>query len=1058
MSSRRYSESQRPSLPDRTKNLLRYYIECVRQDEGQSVDPSLDDVGKKFIPWPFSSDLSFMDDSGLSIKLKQDQSNFANELSKSTSHGSLLYGYPTYIDVNSARVIPLFTWPVDYEISGWEMLLRITPEWPQINPSYLSRLAPTGDDQMKILASLDLLDTMDDPPDYLIVEILNRMEVMGFLQSLREQINPQELSSSSRKKGFDRPGIHNCAALFLTNPPTYTRGLIRDLTDMVECNSPGWKNTAFGTVMGERKIISKEEHAPIEVVPLNEEQRQAVRKAMSSPFTVVTGPPGTGKSQIVVSMIADAYMRGESVLFTSKNNKAVDVVEDRVSSLSTSPLMIRTGNRVGDRNLRQELSNRLASMLAFQPSDFDRQEYKDLRVRYKVSQSQQRELWSELQNIRLANSEVLALYEAQQRFSSEYTPHEWEQLQAAKTLKDRGSFTILKNLIDKHLDREVGLLRRFSLRISASRDRKRIRNLTAQSVQECPVLGPLPTDNQSFQSWQTWVTRSVSKIAAVEAIASYKDSLAALRELRSRDEVARQLRRVQEEIADSGARLVYLFARLSPDRINLADRQAIGNFRALQERLAGDQLGGREYARLRGEMARLFEDVSRHISAWCVTNLSASSNLELEPSMFDLLIIDEASQCDIASALPLLYRSKRAVIIGDANQLRHITKIKRHRDQQLQAEYHLSANDQAFAFSQNSLYDLAITRRAPIQLQDHYRSHADITSFSNRQWYQDSLRVWTDYRRLKRPPDGHYGIRWTEISGSAIKPRGGSVYIPSEAEEVVNQVVNLLMNQKFDGTVGVVTPFRPQKSAILERVVQQVPADVFNRAQLIVDTAHGFQGDERDIVYFSPCVSSDLPDGARGFLKNTSNLFNVTITRARSLLHVVGSKSASAHSGIPHIESFVSYCTAIESTGTSPYETSLASDERIGPWERPLYEALVAKGLNPIPQHSVNQYRLDLAIVHGNMRVDIEVDGESTHVDPRLDAERDSRLENLGWRVVRFWNRQVRDDIDYCVQTILELLEQPSPRTPPPLLRQAPCACPPLPSSRPPSRNPSPLP
>ena len=118
MSSRRYTESQRPSLPDRTKNLLRYFIECVRQDEDQSVDPSLDDVGKKFIPWPFSSDLSFMDDSGLSIKLKQDQSNFANELSKSPSHGSLLYGYPTYIDVNSARVIPLFTWPVDYEISG----------------------------------------------------------------------------------------------------------------------------------------------------------------------------------------------------------------------------------------------------------------------------------------------------------------------------------------------------------------------------------------------------------------------------------------------------------------------------------------------------------------------------------------------------------------------------------------------------------------------------------------------------------------------------------------------------------------------------------------------------------------------------------------------------------------------------------------------------------------------------------------------------------------------------------------------------------------------------
>ena len=1028
MSSRRYSKSQRSSLPDRTKSLLRYYIECVRQDEGQSVNPSLEDVGHRFILWPFSSDLSFLDSVELKVNLKQNEARFADELSKNSSYGSLLYGYPTYMDVDSARIIPIFTWPVDYEISGWKMCLRIAPEWPQMNPSYLSRLAPTSVEQMQVLASLDLLDTMDDPPDNLIVEILNRMEAMGFLQSLREQINPQELSSISCKRDLDWPGIHNCAALFVTNPPTYTRGLIRDLTEMVDGNSPGWENTAFGTVMGERKIISKEEHAPLEVVPLNEEQRQAVGKAMIAPLTVVTGPPGTGKSQIVVSMIADAYMRGESVLFTSKNNKAVDVVEDRVSSLSTSPLMIRTGNRVGDRNLRQEISNRLASMLAFQPSDADRQEYKDLSARYKGSQSQQRELWSELQKIQLANSEVHSLYEAQQRFSGEYTPHEWEQLQAAKALKDHGRFAALKKLIDKHLDREVGLLRRFSIRISASRDRKRIRDLATQSIQECPVLGPLPTDNKSFQSWHTWIIRSLSKIAALDAIASYKDSLAALRELRSRDEVARQLRRVQEEIADSGARLVYLFARLSPDRINLADRQAIGNFRALQERLAGDQLGGREYARLRREMARLFGDVSRHIPAWCVTNLSARSNLELEPSMFDLLIIEEASQCDIASALPLLYRAKRAVIIGDANQLRHITKIERHRDQQLQAKYNLSANDQSFTFSQNSLYDLAITRRAPIQLQDHYRSHADITSFSNRQWYQDSLRVWTDYRKLKRPPDGHYGICWTEISGSAIKPRGGSVYIPSEAEEVVNQVVNLLMNQKFDGTVGVVTPFRPQKNAILERIVQQVPADVFNRAQLIVDTAHGFQGDERDIVFFSPCVSNDLPDSARNFLKITSNLFNVTITRARSLLHVVGNKDACAHSGISHIEMFASYCAEIERSGSNPYETSFASDERIGPWEKPLYEALVAKGLNPIPQHSVNQYRLDLAIVHGEMRVDIEVDGESTHLYPRLDAERDTRLENLGWRVIRFWNRQVRDDIDYCVQTILGLLELSSPR------------------------------
>ena len=252
----------------------------------------------------------------------------------------------------------------------------------------------------------------------------------------------------------------------------------------------------------------------------------------------------------------------------------------------------------------------------------------------------------------------------------------------------------------------------------------------------------------------------------------------------------------------------------------------------------------------------------------------------------------------------------------------------------------------------------------------------------------------------------------------------GSVFILAEVEAVVEQVTDLLVNQRFDGTVGVVTPFRAQANMIWERVAQRVPSDVSNRAQLIVDTAHGFQGDERDIVLFSPCVSRDLPVGARNFLKNTENLFNVAITRARSLLHVVGSRDACANSAIPHIQGFASYCEQIERSGSSPYATTLASYALLGPWEKPLYEALVARGLNPLPQYPVKEYRLDLAIVSGETRIDVEADGVSTHLGSRIDAERDSRLTELGWRVVRFWNYQIRDDIDYCVQTVLDLVHR----------------------------------
>lgn len=69
----------------------------------------------------------------------------------------------------------------------------------------------------------------------------------------------------------------------------------------------------------------------IEVLPMNSEQRAAVQSALVSSHTVVTGPPGTGKSQVVTNLLVNAAWRGMKVLFASKNNKAVDVVEVRVN-------------------------------------------------------------------------------------------------------------------------------------------------------------------------------------------------------------------------------------------------------------------------------------------------------------------------------------------------------------------------------------------------------------------------------------------------------------------------------------------------------------------------------------------------------------------------------------------------------------------------------------------------------------------------------------------------------------------------------------------------------
>ncbi len=1159
----RRSHSRERPLPDRIENLLRYYIDCVKEDEGQPVSASFQDAGKRFIPWPFSCDLRLLDDEPR-ITLDHSQSRFTRELGK-RSPPTLLYGYSIYIDAKR-QTIPLFTWPVDYELHGPELCFGVSPDWPRMNPEYFDKLAPHDpEEQREILKSLGLLDATEIP-----LNILERMEEVGLLQNVHELRDPQNLSEYPSANPAEGAGIYNCAALFVTEQLKFARGLVRELGEMVKLGASGWSGTALASILGVPTGAGEDEKTPVEVVPLNEEQREAVRKAATSRLTAVTGPPGTGKSQVVVAMIADAYLRGQRVLFTSRNHKAVDVVQDRVAALTTNPIMARTGSATGRKNYPRELARRLADLLALGPSSSDDQlENAVLTDCHDDLKRDELRLLEESRTISDAYLELRSLDEAQANFEKEYTSREWKELLKANVLQDSNELTTALDLAEKHIadsdipvnhfsdlrsaidrlttalqlvDKRIQgndvpcsympILRSISskltdaLKLANARiadwdmppshfaylhsaterltnalelankhvigpetlpghvslwlssfgdrrrirhsagavvvecpalspfpvgrqsfqtwgawlvqalakvhelhavvrdrrrieriandavvecqmlepslkgdqtfqawrewlvqalrdtekfkaiikdreqirslvteagamcqalepspeadqsfqtwrawitqalsvaknleaidgDRKRIRSIAAQAAAKCPVLDQLPSEDEPFAVWRTWIKKALSIIEALEAIDAYRCGLARLRELRSRDEVACHLRRMRTDLVDSGAKLVDSYARLAPDRLTPADRRAIDTYSGCLKKLASGWLG-KEYWTVRQEMNGAFRRVSRHIPAWCVTNLSAGSSLPLEPNLFDLLIVDEASQCDIASALPLLYRSTRAVIIGDPKQLQHITNFEGGRDEELQTAHALGIEGSEFAFSKNSLFDKFDRRRdigAHILLRDHYRSHSQIVNFSNQEWYGGTLRVSTDYGRLKAPPDGKCGIRWTDVSGTATRPPGGSVFIQSEVEKVVELLTDLLMNQGFDGTVGVVTPFRPQATIVCERIAKRISRDVRKQVELIVDTAHGFQGDERDIILFSPCVSLDLPHGAHKFLKETANLFNVAITRARSLLHVVGDRDACANSGIPHIERFAEYCAEIERSGSNSYET-----------------------------------------------------------------------------------------------------------------------------------------
>ncbi|MFH1833923.1 MAG: AAA domain-containing protein, partial [bacterium] len=81
------------------------------------------------------------------------------------------------------------------------------------------------------------------------------------------------------------------------------------------------------------------------LLPLNPSQERAVTRTLEQrPLTVISGPPGTGKSQVVVAVLLNAWASGRTVLFASNNNKAVDVVREWVERFESEfPIVVRAG-------------------------------------------------------------------------------------------------------------------------------------------------------------------------------------------------------------------------------------------------------------------------------------------------------------------------------------------------------------------------------------------------------------------------------------------------------------------------------------------------------------------------------------------------------------------------------------------------------------------------------------------------------------------------------------------------------------------------------------------
>ena len=167
-------------------------------------------------------------------------------------------------------------------------------------------------------------------------------------------------------------------------------------------------------------------------------------------------------------------------------------------------------------------------------------------------------------------------------------------------------------------------------------------------------------------------------------------------------------------------------------------------------------------------------------------------------------------------------------------------------------------------------------------------------------------------------------------------------------------------------------------------------------SEVLVDTAYGFQGDERDIIIFSAVIAKGITPSACRWAESPPNLVNVALTRAREALFVVADFDfCMQQQGI--LKKLAEYCRDVQLLrDTSPAELAL-------------YSWLVVEGLIPVIHPRIGDHEADFELRgKSGILVAVEVDG-SEHHDGHGARDRaiDAYLEGRGYRVVRVPARSV---------------------------------------------------
>ncbi|GLZ79466.1 hypothetical protein Afil01_42730 [Actinorhabdospora filicis] len=478
----------------------------------------------------------------------------------------------------------------------------------------------------------------------------------------------------------------------------------------------------------------------------------------------------------------------------------------------------------------------------------------------------------------------------------------------------------------------------------------------------------------------------------------------------------------------------------SPERVDGRTRQALINYVQLFRR---DGRGMGKYSAGRQvNMQSALDRCRTAVPVWIMPIHRIADQLRVAPDMFDVVVVDEASQAGL-EAVFLQYLAPRIVIIGDDKQVSPAAVGTV--EQQLidLAHRHLPDMQDRSAWSdpKHSLFDEANLRfREKLTLREHRRCVPEIIGFSNRIAYEPE--------GIRLIPVRQYGADRLDPVIPVHVPDGytrgtrGKVN-PPEADAIVDQIVKCIADPRYDGkTFGVISLLgqaADQAKYIEGKLLEAIGPKEWEARRLRCGIAPDFQGAERDVMFLS-MVATVEPDVRYRPLTTLEFVqrFNVAASRAKDQMWVFHSLRLEELTNQEDLRRRLleyAYEVRARTEVEGLASPAVPENERVEPFdslfEQRVHNRIRDRGYRVEPQIEALGYRIDLVVVGAKAKLAVECDGDHWHGPERYqdDLRRQRDLERCGWRFFRIRESRFYLDeaavLDELVERLRELEIEP---------------------------------